>query len=465
MQVGACRHLETLLLMATPVTDAGLPHLGHLQNLQTLFLGCTHVSDAGLPALANLRNLENLWLDHTAVCGTGLASLQHLPHLRLLDLEECPLSHDRVGGLKVLTGLRELRLARAGLTDDCLADVSALPNLESLDLSGNDLNGPGVAALGAMRCLRDLNLSDTGLTDRFLNELGSPGALRRLDVSTNYLTDDALDHLARLANLEDLDLHLTFISDDGLAHLKALPRLAQLSLEGTDATDAGVRHLRTSLPSTNVDFSGDPQPHILSAAALRAARHTAAANTPPVELELRENPPITPRCNLDTLGSPTAQRHYLACNLNPETGPQYLIESSSGAHGVGFVPVDRVGRPLVARAQIGEIGNERILILSTRHQGYYDIACSDCDGNRVSGELWQFDGRRYVVAHSFEFAGDGGIKAGIEELPGAVQARWYCDMFSRPRHDDPPDMAAWRRGKRVPTAPRASVPASAPGPQ
>ena len=67
-------NLETLSLVNTQITDAGLQHLKGLTKLRELRL-YTQITDAGLEHLEGLTNLESLFLGGTHLTDEGVKQL------------------------------------------------------------------------------------------------------------------------------------------------------------------------------------------------------------------------------------------------------------------------------------------------------------------------------------------------------------------------------------------------------
>src|SRR3954470_22968965 len=100
------KHLETLSLEFTSVTDSGLAHISGLARLRRLDLSGTLITDAGLIRLQRLTLLEELSLHQSAVTDAGLVHIGGLPQLRRIELGGTPVTD---AGFFHLRGLRELR--------------------------------------------------------------------------------------------------------------------------------------------------------------------------------------------------------------------------------------------------------------------------------------------------------------------------------------------------------------------
>src|SRR5262249_24138880 len=133
--------LRTLQLGGTnsPVTDAGLKHVGRLTTLNTLWItGTRRVTDAGLKELAGLTDLQELVLDHTAIPEDGLQYLAGMKKLSSLSLNGIRLGETGVKRLATFSSLHTLTLQKCQLTDDNLAVLGALRDLKCLYLDLNE---------------------------------------------------------------------------------------------------------------------------------------------------------------------------------------------------------------------------------------------------------------------------------------------------------------------------------------
>jgi hypothetical protein len=194
--VGRLHRLEGLNASLTPVTDAGLAHLGGLSELRALAcLGTPGLTDAGLTHLARLERLEALSIDGpTRIEGPGLAHLASLPRLRLLSIH---IKTD-VGLLELsqLTGLRKLFISTAKVTDATLAQLSRLTWLEELAFGGETGSDAGLAHLKALTNLKMLQLHGPWFTDAGLAPLSEMDHLSTFFVAdTTSVTADGLNNL------------------------------------------------------------------------------------------------------------------------------------------------------------------------------------------------------------------------------------------------------------------------------
>ena len=123
--------LERIVLIDTPVDDAGLSHLSDLDQLRELSVIDAPVTDAGLAHLAGLTNLRRLRLDHTRITDAGLSHLVRLTKLERLDLIGTRITDAGLPALASLTRLEQVYLNGADVTDDGVRMLNArLPGAE-----------------------------------------------------------------------------------------------------------------------------------------------------------------------------------------------------------------------------------------------------------------------------------------------------------------------------------------------
>ena len=100
------KHLRSLNLANTEITDAGIRRLHGLSELTFLALDNTRISDVGMKHLEPLTNLIDLFLQGTPVGDNGLKHLIGLSHLAFLDLGG---SNVTDAGMKDLEELKSLQ--------------------------------------------------------------------------------------------------------------------------------------------------------------------------------------------------------------------------------------------------------------------------------------------------------------------------------------------------------------------
>ena len=105
-ELRAFANLESLYVLDTKVTDAGMASLKGMSHLTSLCFSYSEgISDAGLPNLKGLANLRVLSLNGTNITSKGLANLKGLRRLQMLSLDSTQVTDD---GLADLGGLTEL---------------------------------------------------------------------------------------------------------------------------------------------------------------------------------------------------------------------------------------------------------------------------------------------------------------------------------------------------------------------
>lgn len=146
----------------------------------------------------------------------------------------------------------------------------------------------------------------------------------------------------------------------------------------------------------------------------------------PVELKLLDAPSLSPQCELMPLPDYAKTRRYLAYDLNQDGTTEYFIENSAGANSVEFALVDSSGNLLTW------IGGDRLLVLATKSNGYFDLLDSRSDPWSIRGAIWEFNGGSYIKARTFEYSRAEQSDAFIEKHPGKVMAHWYADAWAMP---------------------------------
>jgi len=110
-------------------SDETMGHLGCLRHLKTLYLDGTQITDTGLACIRSSTELEDLILDRTQITDAGVAQLQGLRALEKLSLSETRITDAGLAHLKSLARLKLVHLARTQVSDAGVADLRQhLPN-------------------------------------------------------------------------------------------------------------------------------------------------------------------------------------------------------------------------------------------------------------------------------------------------------------------------------------------------
>lgn len=296
------RHLKTLHLGGTSVTNAGLAHVTNHRELVGLNLRATSVTDAGIAQLECLPNLTWLLLDHTPITDRGVETLLQFDWLEGVGLDGTLVSADGFRKMQTALGLdifmgpwtpapseAERRIAAAlerrgasvslfrerpqaeaeyeallvapywrGDASD-VATLTRVEHLSRMSLQGVELNDELIDALRSLDNLKHLWIGDSPVTHaQWVRLTGGessavgPGRsnmeglsnLQGLWLFGVLVTDAELPHIAKWRNLRALGLLTQSpITDAGLAHLETLTKLERLHLCGAAITDAGLNHL------------------------------------------------------------------------------------------------------------------------------------------------------------------------------------------------------------------------------
>ena len=218
------------LIYNKKINGKGLAALRDLKHLHTLRMSHTRISDAALKAISGITSLKTLELGHCAITDDGMKHLAKLKNLEKLDLRKTVASDTGVAYLAKLTNLQKLRLWKTGISDTSLAVIGKLPNL-------------------AVLCLRE-----TGITNRGIRALKSAKKLRILSLRGTKVTDDAMTAIARLPALHYLDCFETKVTEEGFEELVDSKTLQRLYVPSTVRT----ANLRKAIRARYI-YSGSPR--------------------------------------------------------------------------------------------------------------------------------------------------------------------------------------------------------------
>lgn len=243
--------LKHLSLFQCPINDAGLEEVGKCSHgLQTLNLIGTKITDAGLAHLKGLKMLRVLQLNDTKVSDTSLTHIGTIPSLATLDLTNTPVSDAGLAYLKGIN-LRNLILTGTNVTDRGLEFVKGVPHLKLLRAERTKVSDAGLAFLETVK-LHQLDVGNTRITDTGMKHLRQQTELRHVGLERTEISDEGLAELKGLSTIQSINLKFTKITDKGISHLHELRSLLNLSLGGTQVSAAAIDELKKSLPKCQV---------------------------------------------------------------------------------------------------------------------------------------------------------------------------------------------------------------------
>jgi len=157
--------------------------------------GYVELTDADLPYIGRLKHLESLGLQSTPISDSALRHIRGLSKLQELDLSMTSLTDDGLMHLTKLTSLRSVMLDGTRASDEAAAVMGSLPLLEELTMIETRVTDEGIKSLARSRSLRELLLNDTAIGDEGALMLGSISSLEFLDLSGTKVTDEAVREL------------------------------------------------------------------------------------------------------------------------------------------------------------------------------------------------------------------------------------------------------------------------------
>ncbi|XP_070566402.1 uncharacterized protein [Ptychodera flava] len=234
------KHLN--LSSCKQLTDKIIYTIKEFRHLETLSLEETSITDRGIQEYVDSKpsNLTQLNLNRTAVTDRTLQALTDLSKLTVLGLERTQISD--LASLRSLTNLQALNISGTELPATSLVCLRELPALMSLNISQTqNMNGDE-----ALKCLEGLKLSELQLpsrlttTDRGLQYIADM-PLVTLDL-TDYIhiTDEGVRHISNLHSLQVLSLSNTKVTDAAMTSIQGLTRLVELDLDRTSISNAGA---------------------------------------------------------------------------------------------------------------------------------------------------------------------------------------------------------------------------------
>ncbi len=164
--------------------DAQMAHLKRFKHIVTLNLDDTIITDKSLPVIGGMTELTALRFNGTDITGSGFAFLANLNSLWNFNIGGINLKAGSMASLKgPIKHISDLTCSRVGLTAVDLQTIGQMQSLTNLCLDGNKAIGDDcVKYLLPLKKLETLNITDTGITEKSLPELYKLPSLRLVKI-------------------------------------------------------------------------------------------------------------------------------------------------------------------------------------------------------------------------------------------------------------------------------------------
>lgn len=293
------KHLETLNLAHSGITDAAVAELSSLISVQKLDLSNTQVTGASIEQLVKMPSLRELSIAGTAMNAEDvLQMVNNMSQLARLDISAMDLTAAELERIASRYG-GSIGLRGYGLTDGELrpilkvyAEVQnpiVLPNTtmpagtgflsyagRRVDLSDNPIDGTCLRNVTVP--LAELRLDNTALTDASFGPVVKGLSAGRLSLSNTQLTDAILPVLGASIHLQALELGDGKITERGLAN-GDLRNLRQLALKSRQFDGSCFKDWQPNLYELDMSGSGLNDDTIVYLKKLNGVTQLSLANT------------------------------------------------------------------------------------------------------------------------------------------------------------------------------------------
>jgi len=130
--VAALRHVTSINLWGSGITDDQLHYLCGLPRLECLVLGDTRISDDGVATLTYSLNLPCLYLDNTNITDRSLPLLARMRSLEILYLENTNITDQSLPFIARMGSLDTLDVTNTLITEEGLKRLRSMPRLNVL---------------------------------------------------------------------------------------------------------------------------------------------------------------------------------------------------------------------------------------------------------------------------------------------------------------------------------------------
>jgi hypothetical protein len=148
---------------------------------------------------------------------------------------------------------------------------------------------------------------------------------------------------------------------------------------------------------------------------------------PPLELQLKSQPPVASDLVADQLDSiQPIDGRYFSVDLNEDGTNEHFVVTHCGAHSMAFRIIGSEGTPI----EQNDLGGDRLVILNSKNNGFCDLICSYIDPWAVIERYYRFNGQRYIAETSSTNLLSAGVEY-VEKQPNKALACWYSDSISK----------------------------------
>jgi serine/threonine protein kinase len=237
------------------LTEAGWQALATARKLKAIEISGGEITPKVASQIARAAALESIKMIARPVTDSDIAPLSTLTRLKTLSLERTKITGAGFGTWPVRHSLINLDLRGAGRVDDASLKglCAAFPKLELLEFTAGkgQLSAAGAAHLGRLQHLKTLRIHGDGFTDDCAAEIAKADSIEELNVGNSVVTEAGLVALSKLEHLKRLHLYSPVISD---ATLKALGKIRGLKelIVGQGTEEDIVRKLQSALDGISV---------------------------------------------------------------------------------------------------------------------------------------------------------------------------------------------------------------------
>ncbi|MDA1016151.1 MAG: hypothetical protein O3A00_17055 [Planctomycetota bacterium] len=229
--IGASKHLESLNLYSSNVTDQDMSHLAGLTNLRELILNWCRITDVGFAHTKQMHELETLEIRLTKTTDASVPIISGFKRLKRLKISDTGIG-DR--GLQMLS--------------------TSLPELETLKLGDTKITDGGVKHLAAFRKLKGVTLDETAISNAGLKELAQLPQFRW--TATHDETTREFIHRAEQGKFEDIERMSApgvSLPERGRYKLTKLEKLEQRDRDKKAGQDRYRVEFHWTVPETKTD--------------------------------------------------------------------------------------------------------------------------------------------------------------------------------------------------------------------